>query len=305
MMLARWLSVDREASLHSEASSPMLSSRSNRLFSLWPSSEDPEEGGQILCTGSPWPFPSDPGLLAPLLLREASTHPALGPCREGEGGTGYLDSMSSFTLYTRPCFQWYLSTPSGRIVSILPFKRGSGRVLVVEELGKLVVRGELQGPGPRPATRPRQSPGRSAPQSAHVPLQGDRRVAQLGWHRAERGLGGTRLLGRHPEGSWVHDRAVSQAPGGGLETGRPPPCPAAASRKLVQAAAAAPTSHSGRRCMDTQWSAQVSFQEARARGDGSESHRPSWPRSLSSGVQPRGRPRTPSTACLLRPLGGQ
>ena len=49
----------------------------------------------------------------------------------------------------------------------------------------------------------------------------------------------------------------------------------------------------------------LSFQEARARGDGSESHRPSWPHSLSSGVQPRGRPRTPSTACLLRPLGGQ
>lgn len=101
-----------EASLHAEASNPMLSSGSMSSSCSGPAART-RRRGQPLCTGSPRPFPSAPGAPSASVAQGGLHLPSLGALREGEGGTGYSDSMSSFTLYTRACFSGRVR-PSGR-----------------------------------------------------------------------------------------------------------------------------------------------------------------------------------------------
>lgn len=70
-MTGRWFSAEGEALFLWDASSPALSSCSSKLFSLWPSSKDPDL--PLLHTGSFWPFPSALGPLATLPLQVVST----------------------------------------------------------------------------------------------------------------------------------------------------------------------------------------------------------------------------------------
>lgn len=85
MKLARWLSVEREASLHAEDSNPTLSSHSNRLFSLWPSSEDPEEGGPASLHWLPRALPFCPGAPS-AFVAQGGLHPSSLGALQGRGG---------------------------------------------------------------------------------------------------------------------------------------------------------------------------------------------------------------------------